>query len=140
MIYLYYIFVVEDSRFDRAKIEETLIEMDYSAEYFSEGEEVLEILKNKKYEKMPNLLIIDIILDGDLNGYQLAQKLKERYDIPIIFLTADSNNRKEISKQLLSGDLFLSKPINQNELKNNIKIIIEKNKAANIIEKKLMRI
>jgi diguanylate cyclase (GGDEF)-like protein/PAS domain S-box-containing protein len=137
MIYLYYIFVVEDSRFDRAKIEETLIEMDYSAEYFSEGEEVLEILKNKKYEKMPNLLIIDIILDGDLNGYQLAQKLKERYDIPIIFLTADSNNRKEISKQLLSGDLFLSKPINQNELKNNIKIIIEKNKAANIIEKKI---
>jgi PAS domain S-box-containing protein len=137
MIYLYYIFVVEDSRFDRAKIEETLIEMDYSAEYFSEGEEVLEILKNKKYEKMPNLLIIDIILDGDLNGYQLAQKLKERYDIPIIFLTADSNNRKEISKQILSGDLFLSKPINQNELKNNIKIIIEKNKAANIIEKKI---
>ncbi|MGM0500833.1 MAG: diguanylate cyclase domain-containing protein [Bacillota bacterium] len=131
------IFVVEDSKFDRAKIKEILTELEYGAEYFSEAEMVLEILEDQKQKNLPKLLIIDIILAGKLNGYQLAKELKRNYDLPIIFLTAAPDNKKDLSQQLLSGDLFLNKPINQNELKNNIKIIIEKRKADNVIEKKI---
>ncbi len=137
MIYLGDIFVVEDSRFDRAKIKEVLTELEYSADYFFDAEKVLKIIEDEKQNKLPKLMIIDIILTGKLNGYQLAAELKTNYDIPIIFLTAGSDRNKELSQQLLSGDLFLNKPIDQNELKNNIKIIIGKRKANNIIKKRI---
>lgn len=137
MIHLEDIFIVEDSKFDRAKIKEILTEVEYSAEYFSEAEEVLKILEAQKSKKLPKLMIIDIILAGKLNGYQLAAELNTNYDIPIIFLTAASDSKKDLSQQLLSGDLFLNKPIDQNELKNNIKIMIGKRKTDNIIEKRI---
>lgn len=139
MIYLEDIFVVEDSRFDRAKIKDVLTEFEYSTQYFSEAEEVLKIVEDKKQDKLPKLLIIDIILAGNLNGYQLASELKKDYNIPIIFLTASSDNKKEFSQQLINGDLFLKKPINQNELKNNIRILIKKRKADSIIDEKISK-
>ncbi|MGP3778672.1 response regulator [Halanaerobium saccharolyticum] len=113
------IFVVEDSKFDRAKIKGILTSLEYSAEYFSEAEKVLEQLENINKNKLPQLMIVDIVLAGKLSGYQLAEKLKRKCDIPIIFLTADSK-KKMLNQQLLNGDLFLNKPIDYHELKNNI--------------------
>ncbi|TDP88739.1 PAS domain S-box-containing protein/diguanylate cyclase (GGDEF)-like protein [Halanaerobium saccharolyticum] len=130
------IFVVEDSKFDRAKIKEILTSLEYSAEYFSEAEEVLEQLENINKNKLPQLMIVNIVLAGKLSGYQLAEKLKRKCDIPIIFLTADSK-KKTLNQQLLNGDLFLNKPIDYHELKNNIKIIMEKKKIDHIIEEKV---
>lgn len=131
------IFVVEDSKFDRAKIQEILTELKYEAKYFSKAEKVIECLKNKNIDKLPKLIIVDIILAGQLSGYQLAEKIKKNCEIPIIFLTAASTEREQAVQEILNGDLFLSKPINKNELKYNIKIIIEKSEVDTLIEKKI---
>ena len=131
------IFVVEDSKFDRVMIKEVLVELEYSAEYFTKAETVMDMVKKIKQDKLPKLIVVDIVLAGEISGYHLAQELKKNYDIPIIFLTAASDNNNQVNQQLLSGDLFLNKPIDQNELKNNIRIIIEKNKVDNIIAKKV---
>ena len=132
------VFVVEDSKFDRAKIKEVLDDLEYQTEYFSEAEKVLKILRDKKENDLPELLIVDIVLAGKLSGYQLAEKIKNNCgEIPIIFLTGDSADKDKTAQQLLRGDLYLNKPVNQNELKNNIKIIMEKASLDNFIEKRM---
>jgi DNA-binding response OmpR family regulator len=44
-------------------------------------EEVLPFLK----ENLPNIILLDINLKGDLDGIQLAHLIKKHYDIPVIF-------------------------------------------------------
>ncbi|MFP4020321.1 MAG: diguanylate cyclase domain-containing protein [Halanaerobium sp.] len=130
------IYVVEDSKLDQAVIKKVLINLEYKAEYFSKAEAVIEVMNNLEKDNLPKLILIDIVLAGEISGYQLAEKLKKKYDIPIIFLIA-SDNKKDLTQKLLNGDLFLNKPINSNELKNNIKIMIEKNKIDSLIENRI---
>lgn len=130
------IFVVEDSKFDRVKIKEIIDELKYKTDYFASAEAVMKKIKSSKESDLPDLMIIDIILAGKIDGYQLAQQIKEIYNLPIIFLTGKTETKKN-NQQLLLGDLFLNKPINTNELKNNIEIIIKKNKLEEVMEEKL---
>jgi len=89
-----------------------------SAFILDSGEKAIEKLK----ESVPDALLMDIELKGELNGLQAAQKIKEIYNIPIIFLTAfeDENTLAMISK--VSNDGYIVKPF-EDEL---LKIILEK--------------
>src|SRR6056297_1187282 len=102
MMILADIFVVEDSKFDKTIIKKVLNDLGYKAE------SVIEVMNNQEKEFFPELILIDIVLAGQMSGYQLAEKLKKKYDIPIIFLTA-SDNKIDLTQQLLNGDLFLNK-------------------------------
>ena len=82
------------------------------------GEKTIEKLK----EIVPDALLMDIELKGELNGLQTAIKLKEHYNIPIIFLTAfeDENTIAKISS--VSNDRYIVKPF-EDEL---LRITLEK--------------
>ena len=53
------------------------------------GENALKIIKKKK----PDIVLMDIVLKGDMDGIEAAKQIKDNYDIPVIFLTAYSNNK-----------------------------------------------
>ncbi|MBM7555410.1 diguanylate cyclase [Halanaerobacter jeridensis] len=124
------IFVVEDAKLDKAIIKDVLNEMGYKVKCFFKAETVINFMKKIDSASLPKLIIIDIILAGQISGYQLAQKIKSNYNIPVIFLTGASDDKVQDNKQLLNGDLFLNKPIDQSELKNNVKIIMEKTRSV----------
>ena len=51
-------------------------------------------------EKLPDIILMDIMLKGDINGIQASTRIKEVYNIPVIFLTAyaDENTLLKIKK------------------------------------------
>lgn len=78
----------------------------------SSGEEAV-----KKAEDLnPDLILININLKGKMSGVEAAKEIKNRYNIPIIFLTVFIKNCLVKSLQLPEGAVVLSKPISQEKL------------------------
>jgi len=106
------ILIVEDEAIVAADIKGTLkgLGYDVSAIAFS-GEEAL----RKTEELHPDVVLMDIVLRGQMDGIEAAQKIYERFGIPSIFMTGYS---EEIIKQLNAGNPFLSviKPVDEKEL------------------------
>lgn len=90
----------------------------------------LKILETKK----PNIILLDINIKGDINGIQLADIIKNKFNIPIIFCTS-LDDRITIGKAITTQpEAYLNKPIEEKPLANAVEIAIykEKNKALNL--------
>jgi len=90
------------------------------------GEEALE----KALESTPDLILTDIILEGDMDGIELASKAKA-HEIPVIFLTTPVS--KEIIQKAMETEPYgyLVKPFENTELKFAIENAIHKKKVEN---------
>ena len=64
----------------------------------------------------PDLILMDIYLKGEMNGVQTVKKIRERFEVPVIFITAlnDSDLFSEIQTILNSG--LLQKPVSKSDL------------------------
>lgn len=97
-------------------IQETLESFNYEVPYVaSTGIDAIKHI----VEIMPDLILIDIVLKGEMDGIELAYKIKE-LDIPFIFLTAHSE--EDTIKRAMRTDPYgyLIKPFDKNKLKFSI--------------------
>lgn len=64
---------------------------------------------------LPDLTLMDISIKGSINGIETAKRLREIYNIPSLFITADIDDKtkEEVSKTFPIG--FLSKPLDEFE-------------------------
>lgn len=82
----------------------------------STGREAIE----KFQEHQPDLAILDVELKDDVNGLQVAEKIKQRDPIPIIFITGLLHDEiRERAKQL-NAFAFINKPFHERNLFNAI--------------------
>lgn len=114
----------------------------------SEGHEAFGIddgknLKNQLKNKIPDLILLDIMLPGD-DGFSLLEKLKskEKYsDIPIIMLTAKSEEYDKVKGLDLGADDYISKPFSVLELLSRVRAVLRRyEKTSKIKKKKIMEI
>lgn len=70
----------------------------------------------------PDLLLVDIILKGDKDGIDLAETVNKRYNIPFIFLTANSDAATVSRAKEVNPSAYLVKPFNENDLFSSIEI------------------
>ena len=74
----------------------------------------------------PDLVLMDIVLFGDMNGREANQKIQESHQIPVVFVTAHGS--KEQSKSLKTpppeGIGYVVKPFSEDELGSEIKRLI----------------
>ena len=74
----------------------------------------------------PDLVLMDIILAGEMDGREAAKKIRELYQIPVVFVTAYGS--KELSKSLKiplpEGIGYIVKPYTAKELKSEIERLI----------------
>lgn len=77
-------------------------------------------------ETRPNIALIDIHLKDEMDGIELSKILTEKFDIPIIFISADNDTEliTNSAKKNIYG--FLQKPIYKNNLKSTILFAISK--------------
>ena len=119
------VIIVEDEVLVGADLKATMEEMGHKVcSVVRYGEQVLEEVETHK----PDLLMMDIRLRGEMDGIQAAALLKEKYDIPILFLTAFAD---EVTlKRSLQADPFgyLKKPIRMDELRTNLELTLYKSK------------
>jgi DNA-binding transcriptional ArsR family regulator/AmiR/NasT family two-component response regulator len=85
------------------------------------GEEVL----LRVSELNPDIILMDIVLDGKIDGIEASKLLKEKYEIPVIFLTA-YGDIKTLSKAKLTEPYgYILKPItNENDLLTTLEIAL----------------
>lgn len=117
------IMVVEDEMITALDIKLRLEDFGYSVPgTIAYGEEA--VTKAEKFK--PNLILMDIMLKGEMNGIEATKKIQEKQDIPIIFLTANTN--KEIIESALKTSPYgyIAKPFNDGELKYIIEIALKK--------------
>ncbi len=113
------ILIVEDEGVVALDLQSRLIQMGYNVpEIYDNGKELLE----NGPDYFPDLVIMDVMIKGEFDGIQTAQKLKENLDIPIIFLTAYSDDKTFQRAKLSDAYAFLIKPFDQRELETTIEI------------------
>lgn len=83
------------------------------------------VLAAAHLEKDTDLYILDVMMPN-LNGYQLAKKIREFSKAPILFLTAKSQDNDKALGFLSGGDDYLVKPFSFNELQMRIKALLRR--------------
>ncbi len=113
--------VVDDEAVITTQLEERLQSMGYDViGTASSGEESVCMAR----ELGPNLILMDIVMGGKLDGIDAAKEIKEDMDIPIIFLTAYADD-KYIERAMPVGPFgYIVKPFRENELRANIEIAL----------------
>jgi len=84
---------------------------------------------SKSFSELPHAIILDVRMP-DLNGWQVCERLKKdprTAAIPVIFLTAYSQTTDFEKSKKLGADLFLNKPLDPEELAQNIKGVLDRN-------------
>jgi len=81
----------------------------------------------------PDLVLMDIVLPGEQDGIDTATLIRERFDLPVIYLTAHTNGEYIRRAKLTEPFGYLIKPFNQMELSTNIEMAMQKHQ----LEKRL---
>lgn len=83
-------------------------------------EQAEEVLKNKQVD----LVLIDIILASDKTGIDLGKLIREKYNIPFIFVTSNSDRATVESAKTVKPNGYLVKPFEQQDLYTSIEIAL----------------
>lgn len=71
---------------------------------------------------LPDIALIDIVIDGDKDGIEVAKTLKSKYQIPVIFLTSHSDKDTVEKAKTANPNGYLVKPFNSQDLFTSIEI------------------
>ncbi len=96
----------------------------YEPYCFSSAEEALQGLSSVT----PDLFILDVMMPGT-DGYEFCRKIRslEKYGgIPIIFLSAKSDELDKVLGLELGGDDYMTKPFSMKELKSRVKAVLRR--------------
>ncbi|MBI3608267.1 MAG: response regulator [Nitrospirae bacterium] len=122
------ILVVEDQLIVSKDIQTRLKGMGYDvAGAVSSGEEAI----SKTAETRPDLVLMDIILKGAIDGIQAAQAIRDRLDIPIIYLTAHSDDTTLERANLTEPRGYVLKPFEDRALRATIELALYQHRIRN---------
>ncbi len=135
------ILVVEDEAIVAKDISVCLKKIGYEViGTLSKGEKVIPAIEENK----PDLILMDIMLAGNMTGIEVSKKIKDQYDIPVVFLTAYADE-KTISKAKVTEPYgYVIKPFKEIDLRTSIEMALykykkEKEKIAGIEESKIIQ-
>jgi two-component system OmpR family response regulator len=78
---------------------------------------------------MPDLIILDIMLPGD-DGFTLCQRIRQTSNVPIIMLTANSDEMDRVLGLEIGADDYIAKPFSPRELLARIKALLRRTHFA----------
>lgn len=79
-----------------------------------------------------DLVILDIGLP-DINGFELAKQIRSTSAVPIIFLTARSNEIDRVVGLELGGDDYVTKPFSPRELSARVKAVLRRTASPGLV-------
>jgi len=119
------ILVVEDEGIVAQDIQNMLIDLGYDAAAMAaSGEEAI----GKVMQAQPDLILMDINIQGDIDGIETAEMIRKHFDIPIIYATAYAGD--DILERVKLTDPFgyIIKPFEKRELKMAVGIALYKHR------------
>jgi len=124
------ILIVEDDWIVAEDIQTSLKKLGFSVSAIVPSGE--EALKNAK-EDNPDLVLMDIVLEGEMNGTKAAEHIRKQYNIPVVYLTAYADEILLERAKVTEPYGYIIKPFEDRELNIAIEIALYKHK----MEKKL---
>jgi len=117
------ILIVEDEVIVAKDIGDTLLSLGYSVTgTASSAEEALDLSELTE----PDIVLMDIMLEGELDGTEAAEIIRSRFNIPIIFLTAYSNDNTLQRAKTTNPYGYILKPFQETDLYTTIEIALHK--------------
>jgi DNA-binding LytR/AlgR family response regulator len=128
------ILIVEDEMLIAANISLQLTRLGYDAtRIIPRAEEVLPEIR----QHIPDIILMDINLRGDFDGIEVVQLIQNEYKIPIIYLTANSDEANFNRAKTTNPYGFISKPFKKIDLQRAIELTLvriheEKSREKNL--------
>ncbi len=125
------ILVVEDQRIVAADIENTLARLGYAViGTASSGEEAIQKVSHLR----PDLVLMDIRLQGEMDGIQAAQIIRDRFNLlPVVYLTAYADEETIRRAKLTAPFGYVVKPFNERELHSAVEIALYKEETERLL-------
>ncbi|MBD2507143.1 response regulator [Nostoc muscorum FACHB-395] len=95
-------------------------------------------LKQAEYQ-LPDLILLDVMMPG-IDGFETCQKLKENSatcDIPVIFMTANSDTNSKVKGLNIGAVDYITKPFHEEELLARIKTHLQLRNLTKTLEKRV---
>jgi signal transduction histidine kinase len=122
------ILLVEDDFVTSAVIKKHLERAGYNViAVAKDGESAFNLAKDSQ----PDLILMDISLRNSMDGIETASKIRELYDIPVIYLTADSSSETIERAKITEPFGYLVKPVDGRVLLTNVDLTLQKQIAYN---------
>jgi PAS domain S-box-containing protein len=126
------ILIVEDEVVVAEDIKQTLEKTGYRVvDIVGRGEEAVEMAR--RYT--PDLVLMDIVLKGKMDGIEAADTIKSELNVPVVYLTAYIDEEKLERAKVTESFGYILKPFDNRELHGNIEMALYKHK----MEKELKR-
>jgi signal transduction histidine kinase len=122
-----HVLVIEDERVVAKDLQQTLVRLGYRVPLtVATGQAALEAAS----QNCPDLVIIDIRIEGELDGVETAELLRKRFDVPVVFLTAYADQATVARAKRTEPEAYLLKPVRMDELRSSVEIAIYKHSMA----------
>ncbi len=121
-----HILVVEDEPIVALDLQQRLERMGYRVPHVvATGEAAIDTATRER----PQLVLMDISLEGAMDGVEAAEQIHTRLRIPVVYLTAFSNDRTLQRAKVTEPYGYLLKPFEERELQTTIEVALYKHKA-----------
>ncbi len=119
------ILVVEDDRTLLELLQYNLVRQDYQVVTATTGIQALELARNEK----PDLVILDLMLP-ELDGYDVCRFLRRDSSVPILILTARTEEMDKVMGLELGADDYVTKPFSLKELFARVRALLRRSQAT----------
>ena len=117
--------LVDDDRNILTSVQMTLEQEGFLVRTYTDGESALQAL----LAKPADLAVLDINMPR-MDGMELLQKLRQRYALPVIFLTSKDEEVDELMGLRLGADDYITKPFSQRLLLERIRALLRRNESS----------
>ncbi|MFL7791426.1 MAG: response regulator [Anaerolineae bacterium] len=115
------VLIVEDDRIIAQDIQQTLVRLGYAYPMIvSSGEEAIQRVDDIK----PDLVLMDIRLKGPMDGVEAAQQIRNRFDVPVVYLTAYADDLTLRRAKITGPFGYILKPFEDRELHSAIEMAL----------------
>jgi signal transduction histidine kinase/DNA-binding response OmpR family regulator len=126
------VLVVEDEVVIASDLQQSLEGMGFEVVGIAaSGEDAVEMAIRER----PDLVLMDIVLQGRMDGAEAAEEIYSRYDIPIVYLTAYADEKLLERTRATEPFGYLIKPVDDNELRFTIEMAVYKHRAEREIKR-----
>ncbi len=130
-----HVLAIDDDTSTRQMIADYLGDNDIRVTTLDSGREAADVIARESID----LLILDLKLPGE-DGMQIARRLREHWDLPIIMLTGRKDEADRVMGLELGADDYLTKPFSPRELLARIRALLRRSRAHETVADGLQRL
>lgn len=126
------VLVVEDESIVSKDIQHSLKKLGYNVVGASStGEKAVELAMEMK----PDIILMDIMLKGEMNGIETAEQIREELSIPVIYLTAYADESTLTKAKITEPYGYIIKPFKEVDLHTSIEMALYKYSKEQVVQK-----